>query len=598
MADARACRARLAALIVASLAPLWLVGIFGRQLWTPDEPREANIAWHMSQQQDRSLPVLAGMPFLEKPPLSYWLSAAGITLFGDHASAARAPNLVYAVLTAVAVGALACAMGVTASAALLAALVTGSAVITFRVSSWLAPDAALLAGNALALLGAWRGYSAAPGAAKLSGYTLMHAGAALGFMAKSAPGWLVPALALGALIIWERRWQELRRPELYAGVLLQVLVIGPWLWLVLQAPAGAAALRTLLWSNLVGRFAHLSAPAALDYARGHPNSPGKYLLELPVYVAPWTLVAAAALACAWRRRGALPGTAVPWRFALAASLPWLALLSLAATARDIYAAPAVLGFALLIALWAQEAQQRPTRLDLWCVGGTALLVALVGTALLLALAVLALAGAIPRAQAVIAGLVVAAPGAGLLLGARRAQRQRALCRALGMSYASYALMLCVTALVAFPVIDRWQDLGALARRIRQDTQSHPLALLAPDETTLAVIDHAFTTSGFRVLDSTAAADLRAWFAAQGADARALVLLPGHAPGDVSRWLARWHQLPDPGDGAAAALIDADAARLVRRYELPQGRRYALLGPAARASTSPPAEVATHATLNP
>src|SRR5262249_35062848 len=161
------------------------------------------------------------------------------------------------------------------------------------------------------------------------------------------------------------------------------------------------------------------------------------------------------------------------------SLPWLALLSLAATARDIYAAPAVLGFALLIALWVQEAQQRPTRLDLWCVGGTALLVALVGTAFLLALPVLVLAGAIPRAQGVIAGLMVAVPGAGLLLAARRAQRQRALCRALGMSYAAYALMLCVTALVAFPVIDRWQDLGALARRIRQDTQSQPLALLAP-----------------------------------------------------------------------------------------------------------------------
>src|SRR5262249_30553663 len=153
-----------------------------------------------------------------------------------------------------------------------------------------------------------------------------------------------------------------------------------------------------------------------------------YLLELPVYLAPWTLAAAAALACAWRLRGASAGSAVPWRFALAASLPWLALLSLAATARDLYAAPAGLGFALLIALWAREAQQRPTRLDLWCVGGTAALVALVATALVLALAVLVLAGAVPPARGVIGGLVVAVPGAGLLLGAHRAQRQRALCR--------------------------------------------------------------------------------------------------------------------------------------------------------------------------
>jgi 4-amino-4-deoxy-L-arabinose transferase-like glycosyltransferase len=585
-------------LIVAALAPLWLVGIFGRQLWTPDEPREADIAWRMSQQQDRSLPLLAGTPFLEKPPLTYWLSAAGITAFGDHAAAARAPNLLYAILSALAVGALACAMGVRSSSALLAALVAGSALITYRVSAWLAPDAALLGGNALALLGAWYGYSAAPGLAKLRGYTLMHAGAVLGFMAKSAPGWLVPALALAVLITWERRWQELRRPELYAGLILQVLVIGPWVWSVARAPAGMAAVRVLLWNNSMGRFAHLSAPPTLDYANGHPNSPGKYLLELPVYLLPWTLAAAAALACAWRRRAAPPGAAISWRFALAASLPWLALLSLAATARDVYAAPAVLGFALLIALWAEEAQQHPTPLDLWCVGGTVALVAVLAAALLAALAVLTLAGALPAAVVIAAAVAIALPGTLLLVGAQRARRQRALCRSLTMSYTAYALTVSLSALVAFPVIDRWQDLGALARRIHRAAQARPLALLAPDETTLAVIDREFKGSGFQVLESGGPAQVQAWFAAQGADARVLVLLPGHAPGDVSRWLTHRHPLHEPGDGNAATLISADVARLVQRYELPQGRRYALLGPPDSPTFSPSAEAATHATHDP
>jgi len=61
---------------VLALAPLWLLGMFARGLWTPDEPREADIAWRMSLQSDRTLPQLAGRPFLEKPPLSYWMSAA------------------------------------------------------------------------------------------------------------------------------------------------------------------------------------------------------------------------------------------------------------------------------------------------------------------------------------------------------------------------------------------------------------------------------------------------------------------------------------------------------------------------------------------
>src|SRR5579863_7990348 len=163
----------VALLIVVALAPLWLIGIFGRNLWTPDEPREADIAWRMSLQHERAVPELAGVPFLEKPPLTYWLSAGALSLWGDSARALRAPNLLYALITALAAGALALSLAADARAALIAALIAGSALTAWRVSIWLAPDACLLAGCALALLGAWRGYSAAPGRPKALGYTLM-----------------------------------------------------------------------------------------------------------------------------------------------------------------------------------------------------------------------------------------------------------------------------------------------------------------------------------------------------------------------------------------------------------------------------------------
>ena len=81
-----------ALLVVVALAPLWLIGILDRGLWTPDEPREADIAWRMSQQSDRALPELAGTPFLEKPPLSYWMSAGALQLFGESPGAARVPR--------------------------------------------------------------------------------------------------------------------------------------------------------------------------------------------------------------------------------------------------------------------------------------------------------------------------------------------------------------------------------------------------------------------------------------------------------------------------------------------------------------------------
>jgi 4-amino-4-deoxy-L-arabinose transferase-like glycosyltransferase len=580
--QARPARATLL-LIVLALAPLWLIGIFDRGLWTPDEPREADIAWRMSNQADRTLPQLAGTPFLEKPPLSYWMAGGAIAAFGDSASGARAPNLLYAVITALAIGALALAMQLEALPALIAALVAASALTAYRASIWLAPDAGLLAGCAVALLGAWLGLRAPAGKRKAGGYALMHLGAAVGFMAKSAPGWLVPGLALLTLIVWERRWSELRRWELYAGLVIQLLIIGPWVAAVARSTHGSDALTTLFWHNVVGRFTQVSSAAALDYTTGHHNTPGKYLLGLPVYLLPWTLVVTAALARAWIRMREPGERGTAWRFALCSSVPLLALLSVAATARDIYVAPVLLGLALLAGLWVEDAQRVPLRFDRLAALGTVVLVATMAGTFALALAVLAAAGvAAPgRSAAVVLGVIVAAALA--LSFALRAQRRADFARTLVWSYTAYAVALCLAARLILPIVDRWQDLPALAARIHSDTAQQSLALLDPDETTIAMLDHGLATR-FSVVTSGGGEAPRGavagWFATHGPGARVLVLLPGHAGGQLSELLARIHPVAAPGDGVAGSLTAQGAASLVQRYELPEGRRYALLGPPA------------------
>jgi 4-amino-4-deoxy-L-arabinose transferase-like glycosyltransferase len=100
----------------------------------------------MSVQSDPTLPQLADTPFLEKPPLSYWMSAAAIEVYGDSPAAARMPNLLYAAITATAIGALAFAMD-GAIAAIVAALVAYWPAAQLRCSAhiWVTarlPDAA------------------------------------------------------------------------------------------------------------------------------------------------------------------------------------------------------------------------------------------------------------------------------------------------------------------------------------------------------------------------------------------------------------------------------------------------------------------------
>src|SRR6185312_9572514 len=145
--------------VLAALLATWCVGILGRGYWTPDEPREADIAWRMSWQGQKAVPLLAGEAFCEKPPLTYWLAAVPIRLIGAEAWSARLPNLLYALIAALGVGALARrSAGRVAGLAGVAAM--GTFLLSYQVAIWLATDAPLLAAVSIALLGAYRGFYA------------------------------------------------------------------------------------------------------------------------------------------------------------------------------------------------------------------------------------------------------------------------------------------------------------------------------------------------------------------------------------------------------------------------------------------------------
>jgi 4-amino-4-deoxy-L-arabinose transferase-like glycosyltransferase len=581
-----------------SLGLLWTallltcaVGILGRGYWTPDEPREADIAWRMSWQDDKAVPLLAGEPFCEKPPLTYWIAGAAIGAWGADAWVARLPNLIYALVTALAVGALTrrSAGGIAGFAA---AAAISTLLLSYQVAIWLATDAPLLAAVAVALLGLYVGFYAQAQRERLRGYTGMHLALALGFLSKSAAAWMVPVLTLLTLVIWERRWRELLRWELYLGLVLQAAIIVSWVGWVYAGPDGAAHLKVFFWNNLAGRFAQVDAPQELQYAAAHRNTPGKYLRELPVYLWPWTLLVLAAARRAWQRRR-LPADSRPLRFAVATFVPTLAVLSVAATARNIYLAPALPGIALLLGWWLDRLHISHDAWDRRALRATSVL-------LLLAAAVLAFAtivvgrdawDALPnRAGFVgIATLGLAAAGV-CAVGGWRASRQARL------PAAAYALLLAYCALLVGPAsqiyrrVDAWQDLGAIGRGIARDAGGRPLILFAADETTRALIDmYASRTALFipGPIDPQATQRLRAQLA-ERPGSLVVSQLPSRADSRTLRELAavlglarRLPAVPTSPPGAVTLppWASTSGLQVEHLYALPNGRRYALLAPA-------------------
>jgi hypothetical protein len=237
--------------------------------------------------------------------------------------------------------------------------------------------------------------------------------------------------------------------------------------------------------------------------------------------------------------------------------------------------------------------QLPTALDQWAIRATRWLVALIAFGFALFPAAMSFASA--QQSYLVANVVVLLTTITATYLSARAQDRGALVASFEWIYAAYVAAVCITAITTFPAIDRWHDLGTLARQIHADSEHRELALLDPDETTIAMLDYQERSAQtgrprtpFTILSLDSAVtdgkrntpdDLVAgWLTTHGSSARVLVLLPGHASGELTGLLEHLHPLKAPDDGIAGTLRSRGVASILRRYDVPHGRRYALLGP--------------------
>jgi 4-amino-4-deoxy-L-arabinose transferase-like glycosyltransferase len=357
-APARRVRAaRLIELVWVALAAaaVSFAGIGSHALWTPDEPRDAALGKTMLASRDWTIPRLNGEPFLEKPPLTWWIQAATYRTLGVSDAAARVPSALCATLTLLVTFALGRRLGGRSRAGWLAAGVLASTaefgedmrraivdppmvlMVTLTYAGFAAlaaaderraatagEDAARRADDAAAVgdasgrtddaaaaartVGGW---SAPPGRRAAAGFwgarLLVAIAATLAFLAKGMVGLglaLGPPLAYllatgggrrseGGGWQWRRRWREA------AGLLVPLAVLGVPVFAALTVPwalslvheGGWAALRECLVGNTIGRL----FPTAAGRVYGHRLPFWYYLPAGAAVLLPWTLALPAVL---------------------------------------------------------------------------------------------------------------------------------------------------------------------------------------------------------------------------------------------------------------------------------------------------------------
>jgi 4-amino-4-deoxy-L-arabinose transferase-like glycosyltransferase len=466
-------RSLLLALLVALV--LGFAGIFQHELWTPDEPREAEIGREMLVAGFSPLPTLGGEPFVEKPPLFPWMIAGSYALFGVSAGSARIPAALFgigAVLVAWALGKRAGGR----AAGLASAVVLATTVKFADVSHASVNDIALtffVACGHLSIL------DARDGRRPVRAFLAAGLAAGLAFLTKA---WIGPILLAGPPVIAAaiaREWGFLRRSILPLGlaVLAGVALLGlPWV-LALARTAGWVPVRVCLVDNLLGRAVGGSGSEAFGHARG----PLYYLSTVPLAFLPWTLALPAAIATGIRGRN---GSA---RFLALVALAGVLLLSIPSGKRDLYVLPLFPAASVLPGVWLSRAGAR-------ILDRASLVVLVLVPALALVAAGLALLGvatgkieAVPLAEVVRKDLLLVdsamLAGAGLGVAWLAAKPLRA---------PVVAGVLVLFALVVHaalrPLVDPLKNLKPGALEIaRAIPETEPILAFAPDETTRAVV---------------------------------------------------------------------------------------------------------------
>lgn len=198
--QARGCRPWLVFLGIALAFSLAFQG--SRPLWEPDEGRYAEAAREMLVSGDWLTPQLDFRPHLTKPPLTYWMAAAGLRLFGKSEWGARFFHGIAFALAALLVGLLGEAMG-TRREGMLAGLVFLTSLLPFSAGNLLTPDMPLTLLEILGVWGFWRALTAQPPGG-VTGPLLMWGGFGAAFLCKGPPG-LLPLLAIVAFLSLRRR---------------------------------------------------------------------------------------------------------------------------------------------------------------------------------------------------------------------------------------------------------------------------------------------------------------------------------------------------------------------------------------------------------
>ncbi len=342
--------------LVAVLCAYLLIGTLGHDPWKQDETYTFGIIQHMLETGDLMVPMNAGQPFVEKPPLYDWVAAGLAWLGRGWLPLHDAARLASALFTALALGCVAhLARRISRASSVFDLRVVGTlalfgtTLLVIKHTHDMMTDVALMAGAALGLTGLHELVAALDAPRRAGGSSTdrraaeraalaFGAGVGVTFMTK---GLFLPLVFGATLCALPVLYPACRSREFARAMGIAALVFAPFalLWPLAFYGRSPELFKVWFWDNNIGRFFGFSVPQ-LGSGNDKPFFVARVLLTAAFPAGPLALVALAA--GGWRRWRS-PAVAVPALFAAIG----IAVLQVSATARALYLLPFIAPLALI-----------------------------------------------------------------------------------------------------------------------------------------------------------------------------------------------------------------------------------------------------------
>jgi membrane-associated phospholipid phosphatase len=339
---------RLLAAIFLGAFVLLIAGTWASTLFDRDEGWYAETAREMLMSGNYLTPAYRGEPFLEKPPLPYWLMAGSMRILGANAFGARFPSVLAGASSCVVLYLIARSM-FDRKTALTAVAVYGTSFLSLLILRAALMDSVLV----LLLLVSFYGFRRIlAGDRSRLAWLMLYGAAGLTFLTKYLAGVAVVGVAALAAIAFTGKWRVFKEARIPTGAVLFAAICAAWF-----VPANIATdgevLRTF-WEHNFGR--------AASAMQGHSGPFFYYIVLLPVIFFPWFSFLPSALAR--RRQDIAPGSE-RWWFLVSWAGGTLLLFSIVSTKLPHYVFPALPALSILVGSLLCDAEARRQALAGW-----------------------------------------------------------------------------------------------------------------------------------------------------------------------------------------------------------------------------------------